>query len=46
MTYELAGLDVEAGTPVYLLMVQDSGDGVDYLDERSSTPPTLIVTYH
>jgi hypothetical protein len=33
-------------TPIYFAVDTNSIDGVDYLDERSATPPTLVVTYH
>lgn len=32
------------GQPLYLGIYTDSGDGVDYADEDSATPPELIVT--
>lgn len=46
VVFELVGLTVQPSTPIYLSMVPTTEDGVDYTDERSATPPTLIVTYH
>ncbi len=46
VVFNLVGLIVAANTPVYLAVETGSIDGVDYLDERSATPPTLVVTYH
>lgn len=46
VTFDLVGVTVEADTPIYFAVDTNSMDGVDYADERSATPPTLVVTYH
>lgn len=46
VVFALDGLTVTPDAPVFLGILPVSGDGVDYLDQESVTPPTLVITYH
>ncbi|MCX4247663.1 hypothetical protein [Paraliomyxa miuraensis] len=41
---ELDPAVIVPGQPLFLGIFTASGDGVDYLDEESASPPTLVVT--